>query len=37
MAARRLIAAGMSPIPDQLRDASFDLKALLKPLDGGGV
>lgn len=35
MAARKLIAAGISPTPDQIKDPSFDLKSLLK--SAGGV
>jgi 3-phenylpropionate/trans-cinnamate dioxygenase ferredoxin reductase subunit len=31
MAARRLIAARISPSPEQAADTSFDLKLLLKP------
>jgi 3-phenylpropionate/trans-cinnamate dioxygenase ferredoxin reductase subunit len=37
MAARRLIAVGVSPDPDQIRDPSFDLKSLLKSAAGVGV
>jgi 3-phenylpropionate/trans-cinnamate dioxygenase ferredoxin reductase component len=37
MAARRLIAAGTSPSPDQIRDMSFDFKSLLKPATGAGI
>jgi 3-phenylpropionate/trans-cinnamate dioxygenase ferredoxin reductase subunit len=37
MAARRLIAGGLSPDPDQIRDPSFDLKSLLKSAAGVGV
>jgi 3-phenylpropionate/trans-cinnamate dioxygenase ferredoxin reductase subunit len=37
MAARRMIAAGISPTPDQIRDPSFDLKSLLKSADAVGV
>jgi 3-phenylpropionate/trans-cinnamate dioxygenase ferredoxin reductase subunit len=37
MAARRMIAGGISPSPDQIRDASFDLKSLLKSANGVGV
>ncbi|MEH2549138.1 3-phenylpropionate/trans-cinnamate dioxygenase ferredoxin reductase subunit [Bradyrhizobium sp. AZCC 2262] len=37
MAARRLIAGGISPAPDQIRDPSFDLKSLLKSAAGVGV
>jgi 3-phenylpropionate/trans-cinnamate dioxygenase ferredoxin reductase subunit len=37
MAARRLIAGGISPHPDQIRDPSFDLKSLLKSAGGAGV
>jgi 3-phenylpropionate/trans-cinnamate dioxygenase ferredoxin reductase subunit len=37
MAARRLIAGGISPNPDQIRDPSFDLKSLLKSAGGVGV
>jgi 3-phenylpropionate/trans-cinnamate dioxygenase ferredoxin reductase component len=37
MAARRMIAGGISPDPDQIRDASFDLKSLLKSAGGVGV
>jgi 3-phenylpropionate/trans-cinnamate dioxygenase ferredoxin reductase subunit len=37
MAARRLIAGGLSPDPDQIRDSSFDLKSLLKSAAGVGV
>jgi 3-phenylpropionate/trans-cinnamate dioxygenase ferredoxin reductase subunit len=33
MAARRLIAAGISPSPEQAADSSFDIKALLKTID----
>jgi 3-phenylpropionate/trans-cinnamate dioxygenase ferredoxin reductase component len=33
MAARRLIAAGISPTPEQAADSSFDIKALLKASD----
>jgi 3-phenylpropionate/trans-cinnamate dioxygenase ferredoxin reductase subunit len=34
MGARRLIAAGISPTPTQAGDSSFDLKSLLKAIDG---
>jgi len=37
MAARRLIAGGISPKPDQIRDSSFDLKSLLKSAGSVGV
>jgi 3-phenylpropionate/trans-cinnamate dioxygenase ferredoxin reductase subunit len=37
MAARRMIAGGISPGPDQIRDTSFDLKSLLKSANGVGV
>jgi 3-phenylpropionate/trans-cinnamate dioxygenase ferredoxin reductase subunit len=37
MAARRMIAGGISPSPDQIRDASFDFKSLLKSANGAGV
>jgi 3-phenylpropionate/trans-cinnamate dioxygenase ferredoxin reductase component len=37
MAARRLIAAGISPSPDQIRDPSFDLKSPLKTADSAGI
>lgn len=37
MAARRLIAVGVSPDPDQIGDPSFDLKSLLKSAAGVGV
>jgi 3-phenylpropionate/trans-cinnamate dioxygenase ferredoxin reductase subunit len=37
MAARRLIAGGISPPPDQIRDSSFDLKSLLKSAGAIGV
>jgi 3-phenylpropionate/trans-cinnamate dioxygenase ferredoxin reductase subunit len=37
MAARRLIAGGISPNPDQIRDPSFDFKSLLKSAGGVGV
>jgi Reductase C-terminal len=37
MAARRMIAGGISPSPDQIRDTSFDLKSLLKSANGVGV
>jgi 3-phenylpropionate/trans-cinnamate dioxygenase ferredoxin reductase component len=33
MAARRLIAAGISPSPGQVGDSSFDIKSLLKTID----
>ena len=33
MAARRLIAAGISPSPEQAADSSFDIKSLLKTID----
>jgi 3-phenylpropionate/trans-cinnamate dioxygenase ferredoxin reductase subunit len=33
MAARRLIAAGISPTPGQAADSSFDIKSLLKAID----
>jgi 3-phenylpropionate/trans-cinnamate dioxygenase ferredoxin reductase subunit len=33
MAARRLIAAGISPTPEQAADGSFDVKTLLKTID----
>jgi 3-phenylpropionate/trans-cinnamate dioxygenase ferredoxin reductase subunit len=33
MAARRLIAAGISPSPEQAGDSSFDIKSLLKRID----
>jgi 3-phenylpropionate/trans-cinnamate dioxygenase ferredoxin reductase component len=33
MAARRLIAAGISPSPGQAGDSSFDIKSLLKTID----
>jgi 3-phenylpropionate/trans-cinnamate dioxygenase ferredoxin reductase subunit len=33
MAARRLIAAGISPSPGQVGDTSFDIKSLLKTID----
>jgi 3-phenylpropionate/trans-cinnamate dioxygenase ferredoxin reductase subunit len=33
MAARRLIAAGISPSPGQVGDTSFDIKSLLKKID----
>jgi len=33
MAARRLIAAGISPAPEQAGDSSFDIKSLLKTID----
>jgi 3-phenylpropionate/trans-cinnamate dioxygenase ferredoxin reductase component len=37
MAARRMIAGGISPDPDQIRDGSFDFKSLLKSANGVGV
>jgi 3-phenylpropionate/trans-cinnamate dioxygenase ferredoxin reductase component len=37
MAARRMIAGGISPSPDQIRDASFDFKSLLKSANGAGI
>jgi 3-phenylpropionate/trans-cinnamate dioxygenase ferredoxin reductase subunit len=37
MAARRMIASGISPSPDRVRDASFDFKSLLKSANGAGV
>jgi 3-phenylpropionate/trans-cinnamate dioxygenase ferredoxin reductase component len=37
MAARRMIAGGISPNPDQIRDASFDLKSLLKSANASSV
>lgn len=37
MAARRLIAGGISPNPDQIRDSAFDLKSLLKSADGVSI
>lgn len=37
MAARRMIARRISPSPDQVRDASFDLKSLLNSANGVGV
>jgi 3-phenylpropionate/trans-cinnamate dioxygenase ferredoxin reductase subunit len=37
MAARRMIASGISPTPTQIRDPSFDLKSLLKSADGVSV
>jgi 3-phenylpropionate/trans-cinnamate dioxygenase ferredoxin reductase subunit len=33
LAARRLIAAGKSPAPEQVEDSGFDLKSLVKGLD----
>jgi 3-phenylpropionate/trans-cinnamate dioxygenase ferredoxin reductase subunit len=33
MAARRLIAAGISPMPEQAEDSSFDIKSLPKTID----
>lgn len=33
MAARRLIAAGLSPTPEQAEDPSFDLKSLVKAIE----
>jgi 3-phenylpropionate/trans-cinnamate dioxygenase ferredoxin reductase subunit len=33
MAARRLIAAGLSPTPEQAKDPSFDLKSLVKAIE----
>jgi hypothetical protein len=32
-----MIAGGISPSPDQVRDASFDLKSLLNSANGVGV
>jgi 3-phenylpropionate/trans-cinnamate dioxygenase ferredoxin reductase subunit len=37
MAGRRLIAAGISPAPEQVADASFDIKSLLKTIDRVGA
>jgi 3-phenylpropionate/trans-cinnamate dioxygenase ferredoxin reductase subunit len=37
MAARRMIADGISPTPNQIRDPSFDLKSLLKLADAVSV
>jgi 3-phenylpropionate/trans-cinnamate dioxygenase ferredoxin reductase subunit len=37
MAARRMIAGGISPAPNQIRDPSFDLKSLLKSAEAVGV
>ncbi|QOZ10768.1 NAD(P)/FAD-dependent oxidoreductase [Bradyrhizobium sp. CCBAU 51765] len=37
MAARRLIAAGISPAPEQAADASFDLKSLVTAADKAGA
>jgi 3-phenylpropionate/trans-cinnamate dioxygenase ferredoxin reductase component len=37
LAARRLIAGGISPTPDQVRDLSFDLKSLPKPANAARV
>jgi 3-phenylpropionate/trans-cinnamate dioxygenase ferredoxin reductase subunit len=37
MAGRRLIAAGISPAPEQAADASFDLKSLLKTIERVGA
>ena len=37
MVARRMIAGGISPSLDQIRDASFDLKLLLKSANSVGV
>jgi 3-phenylpropionate/trans-cinnamate dioxygenase ferredoxin reductase subunit len=34
MGARRLIAAGISPTPEQAGDSTFDIKSLLKAIDG---
>ena len=37
MAARRLIAKGVSPSPDEAKDESFDLKTLVKAADKAGA
>jgi 3-phenylpropionate/trans-cinnamate dioxygenase ferredoxin reductase subunit len=37
MAARRLIAAGVSPAPEEAEDLSFDLKSLVKTIDKAGA
>ncbi|MFB9262658.1 NAD(P)/FAD-dependent oxidoreductase [Bradyrhizobium erythrophlei] len=37
LAARRLIAGGISPTPDQVTDLSFDLKSLPKPANAARV
>lgn len=37
MAARRLIAAGLSPSPNEVIDPSFDFKSLLKAASGAGA
>jgi 3-phenylpropionate/trans-cinnamate dioxygenase ferredoxin reductase subunit len=37
MAARRLIAKGVSISPDQAKDDSFDLKTLVKAADKAGT
>jgi 3-phenylpropionate/trans-cinnamate dioxygenase ferredoxin reductase subunit len=37
MAVRRLIAAGVSPTPDEAEDPSFDLKSLVKAIDKATV
>jgi 3-phenylpropionate/trans-cinnamate dioxygenase ferredoxin reductase subunit len=33
MAARCLIGAGISPMPEQAEDSSFDIKSFLKTID----
>lgn len=37
MAARRLIAGGISPSPEEAADLSFDFKSLLKAVSGAGA
>lgn len=37
MAARRLIAAGISPAPEEAEDPAFDLKSLVKTIDRASV
>jgi 3-phenylpropionate/trans-cinnamate dioxygenase ferredoxin reductase subunit len=37
MAARRMIARGISPTPDQIRDLTFDLKSMLNSADDVSV